>query len=354
MNVEPRVSSPPPCPRSTPRRLGGALALVALTQGCGISDCPPVSASALGHLPPVLSQTGLFAKSGATTALAQRTLAPGVQAYTPRFELWADGASKRRWLSLPEGAKIDTSDMNDWRFPEGTKLWKEFSRDGKALETRLMYKAGPTDDDWAMGAYVWNEGRTEATLHIDGSEDVLGTSHDVPSGSACFACHGGTKGRVLGVSAVQMSAVPVSAVPNSELDLTSLVAAGRLSHPPQRPIELPGTELDQRALGYLHANCGSCHSQARPAAGPLRCYDPRRDLDLTLRVEQLASVSDTAAYRTGLGKSLIPSEPDDSSLVSRCDRRFFRHMPPLATEEVDVAGVELLRRWVASLPAQPD
>lgn len=349
--------------RSRLYRLGSMLGFGVWTAGCGMSDCPTVSATALGHLPPVLSKSGLFDDAGATTTLADRTIAAGVQAYTPRFELWADGAHKRRWLSLPEGTQIDTSDMNDWRFPEGTKLWKEFSRDGKALETRLMYKAGPTDDDWAMGAYVWNDARTEATLQIEGSEDVLGTSHDVPSGRACFACHGGTKGRVLGVSAVQLSAPtsgavrasaePASgAVAGSELDLASLAAAGRLSHLPVRPIELPGSDLDQRALGYLHANCGSCHSQARPPAGEHRCYDPRRELDLTLRVEQLGSVTETGAYRTGLGKSLIPSDPDDSSLVSRCDRRFYRHMPPLATEEVDTAGVELLRRWIASLPAQ--
>lgn len=336
--------------RSRLCRLGSVLGFGVWTAGCGMSDCPSVSATALGHLPPVLTKTGLFADAGATTTLAHRTMATGVQPYTPRFELWADGAHKRRWLSLPEGTKIDTSDMNDWRFPEGTKLWKEFSRDGKALETRLMYKAGPTDDDWAMGAYVWNDARTEATLQIEGSEDVLGTSHDVPSANACFACHGGTKGRVLGVSAVQLS----GAVPGAEVDLSSLTAAGRLSHPPERPVELPGSDLDQRALGYLHANCGSCHSQARPPAGEHRCYDPRRELDLTLRVEQLGSVTQTGAYRTGLGKSLIPSEPDDSSLVSRCDRRFYRHMPPLATEEVDTAGVELLRRWITSLPAQPD
>lgn len=336
-------------------RLAWVLGLGAWLAGCGISDCPPVSVAAVGHLPPVLSKTGLFAEADATTVLGERSIAAGVQAYAPRFELWADGADKRRWLALPEGTKIDTSDMNDWRFPEGTKLWKEFSRDGKALETRLMYKAGPTDDDWAMGAYVWNEARTEAALQIDGSEDVLGTSHDVPSGSACFACHGGTKGRVLGVSAVQLSGAQLSgAVPGSEVNLTSLTAAGRLSHPPQRPIALPGSELDQRALGYLHANCGSCHSQARPPAAKQRCYDPRRELDLTLRVEQFGSVTETGAYRTGLGKSLIPSEPDDSSLVSRCDRRFYRHMPPLATEEVDVAGVELLRRWIASLPARTE
>lgn len=317
--------------------------------GCGISDCPPLSAKALGDLPDKLSATGLYAKDSASDELAKLNLQPfafGVAGYAPRFELWSDGASKRRWLQLPVGARIDTSDPNDWRFPEGTKIWKEFSRDGQVLETRLMYKAGPTDDDWALGAYVWNEAGSDAWLRIDGESDVLHTSHDVPAASACWGCHGGTHGRVLGISAVQLSS---PSEPNG-LSLKQLNEDGLLSHPAE-PVTLPGSALDQAALGYLHVNCGSCHNQARPPAGELRCYDPRRDLDLSLRVEALGSVRETGAYQTGVGKSLIPSEPDDSSLVTRCERRWFRHMPPLGTERVDTAGVQLLRDWVASLPA---
>lgn len=325
----------------------GVLLTVSTIGSCGISDCPPVSSQALGNLPPTLSKTGLYAASSSGETLSRRPLAAGVVGYAPQFELWADGATKRRWIYLPDDGKIDTSDPNDWRFPEGTKIWKEFARDGKALETRLMYKAGPSDDEWAFAAYVWSEHGNEATLSLDGANDVLGTSHDVPSASACWGCHGGTHGRVLGFGAVQLSHSPSGVGPN----LTTLVASEKLSHPIE-PVVLPGTALDQRALGYLHANCGSCHNQARPPAGELRCYDPRRDLDLSLRVEQLGSVQETGAYRTALGKSLFPSDPDESSLVTRCERRYFRHMPPLGTEQVDAEGVALLRQWVASLPAR--
>ena len=33
--------------------------------------------------------------------------------------------------------------MDEWHFPVGTKVWKEFSRDGKRLETRLFWKTEP-------------------------------------------------------------------------------------------------------------------------------------------------------------------------------------------------------------------
>lgn len=68
--------------------------------------------------PERLSETGLYADESLST------LGDGVVPYRPRFELWSDGASKRRWIRLPPGAVVDTTDMDDWGFPSGTKLWK--------------------------------------------------------------------------------------------------------------------------------------------------------------------------------------------------------------------------------------
>ncbi len=85
--------------------------------------------------PDRLSQTGLYAD------LASRTLAPGILSYVPRYELWSDGAQKKRYLHLPAGGRIDTSAADDWRFPVGTKVWKEFDVGGKVVETRLLWKA---------------------------------------------------------------------------------------------------------------------------------------------------------------------------------------------------------------------
>ena len=56
--------------------------------------------------------------------------------FTPRYPLWTDGMSKRRWLHVPTGASIDKSDPDAWEFPRGTRAWKEFSRDGVPVETR--------------------------------------------------------------------------------------------------------------------------------------------------------------------------------------------------------------------------
>src|SRR3954451_12548637 len=112
-------------------------ALLVLT-GCaslpGYRRCAEVRLDDLARLPKTLSDTGLFADP------QNERLGPGVVAYRPQFELWSDGASKRRWIFVPEGARIDSTDMDAWLFPPGTKLWKEFTRDGVRVETRLLYK----------------------------------------------------------------------------------------------------------------------------------------------------------------------------------------------------------------------
>ena len=77
----------------------------------------------------------------------------GIKAYEPQFELYSDGATKRRWIWLPPDTKIDSSDMDFWQFPVGTKLWKEFSW-GRSVETRFLEV---TPQGWRYAAYQWTE-----------------------------------------------------------------------------------------------------------------------------------------------------------------------------------------------------
>src|SRR5262245_21735632 len=73
--------------------------------------------------PATLADTGRCLDAGCCQ------IASNVHAYTPHYQLWSDSATKRRWIYLPPGTQIDTSDMDFWKFPVGTKLWKEFTRD---------------------------------------------------------------------------------------------------------------------------------------------------------------------------------------------------------------------------------
>lgn len=278
-----------------------------------------------------LSETGLYLD------MATKELAPDLIEFEPTYKLWSDGAEKRRWLRLPPGTKVDTSDMDHWVFPIGTMLFKEFALDGKKLETRLVARLGPEPDDYFMGAFRWNGDESDAVFLRDGENDVRGTDHDVPEVKRCFTCHNGDLGRVLGYSAVQQAAPEAP-----------------LSDPPEQAYVVPGDEVARKALGYLHANCGNCHNPHGTS---------RTDTKLTLRLEVSEhTLEDTSIYKSAVGVELdyylhkgfderiVPASPDRSAVLARMEKRTKEDaMPPFASEKVDADGVELVRRWIESL-----
>lgn len=297
--------------------------------------------------PRLLSQTGLFADIGGDV------LGDGVRPFQPKYVLWSDGATKRRWMYLPPGERIDTSDMDYWVYPVGTKIWKEFTVDGVRVETRMQYKSGPNKSDWVMIAYQWRDDLSDAEAVPDGVPDAKGTLHDIPSVSDCQFCHGNMKDSLLGVTAIQLSHSL------SGVTITDLIAEGRLSNPPAGPFTIPGDSTAEAALGYLHANCGTCHNPESAVyyTTPLRLWESTSALD---------SVETTTAYLTAVGQHnnalpqyhiIEPGYPDLSEMILRMSARgigYPSQMPPVATEIVDTAGVAKVRAWIESLPPLAD
>lgn len=288
----------------------------------------------------LLSETGLYGDS------ERHLLAPDVVAFTPTYELWSDGAKKSRWIALPPGVAIDARDVDHFRFPVGTRVWKEFELAGKRLETRLIERTGPGPNDYWMGAFVWDADGNDARFVEQGRDDVLGTEHDVPAAWRCASCHGGEPGRVLGFSAVQLAPTL----------LAELAATGRLAPAPSGSEPLrEASPSARRALGYLHANCGHCHSESGVAF---------RDVELRLRLDfDTPTAEASAAYRASVGSGMqrrgdgpalriAPGVPDESGLVARMRSRSpSSTMPPLGSEHTDEAGVLALTEWIASLGA---
>ena len=118
----------------------------------------PYAAECAGAaVPPAsIECTGLYAD------LATKQLAPGVRSYAPAVPLWSDGAEKERWISLPPGTQIYAGDPSEWVFPVGTKVWKQFRRDGKRIETRLFQKTQP--GYWVRTTYAWSDDESAATI----------------------------------------------------------------------------------------------------------------------------------------------------------------------------------------------
>ena len=187
----------PKVAKTVARPVTGARATVLaalLLVGCDINFfvCETADLEALATLPDRLSETGVDG--------------PDVIAYVPQFELWSDGATKRRWFQLPADQPIDTSAPDSWSFPVGTRVWKEFSRDGVRIETRILSKTAPGVRGWAALSYVWNRDESEAFAEPVGRLRAGGTDHNVPAAGECAACHGGRK--QLGPRALSHSARP--------------------------------------------------------------------------------------------------------------------------------------------------
>jgi mono/diheme cytochrome c family protein len=122
-----------------------------------------------------------------------------------------------------------------------------------------------------------------------------------------------------------------------------------LDVPPR--IDAP-TPAGRAALGYLHANCGACHT----AGGELSSL--RFALDYPL----VRPAGAAPALATSLGapsryrvpnapatvERLCAGHPDLSVIVARMSSRNpLVQMPPLATRIVDDTAVALIRRWIA-------
>jgi hypothetical protein len=306
----------------------------------------------------LLSSTGLY------TSIATQQIDPRNRFFAPQYVLWSDSGEKRRWIFLPPQSQIDTSDMNRWVFPVGTKIWKEFTFQGRRVETRLIEKtaAGSDVGAWTLRTFRWRGDGSDAVLAPpEGALDVaptdFGTAHDLPSQNQCMLCHDRGGDAPLGFSALQLSddLDPLAERPAESITLGGLAAQGLLTRrPAEEPRIAADTPAGRVAMGYLHANCGNCHNP-RGRAGHI-------DLDLFHR-EGTRSERDEQAYRTSVNRlatayvipGLSPSQSyrirpgslqQSAILVRMTHRSDASAMPPIASEAVDPEGVRFVTDWV--------
>src|SRR5690349_11109089 len=248
------------------------LATIGSAAGQAYATAPvaPRDAAAPGAAaaPGWLSQTGLYSDP-ATLKIDSRN-----RNFSPQYPLWSDGATKRRWVRLPVGSKIDVADLGNWELPVGTRFWKEFSFNGKKVETRFLWRT--SEDNWVFASYVWNEAQTDAELASESgvpniAEIADGKRHSIPSVSECRACHDSNRTETLGFSALQLSidrdpnALHAEPLAGDMLTVKTLVDEDLLT--PRRPELVTNppriaadTPMTRAALGYLSTNCGSCHN----------------------------------------------------------------------------------------------
>ena len=319
-----------------------------------LGDCAEQMEDSIDGLPVDLQCTGLYSD------MAKGKIASGVESYAPAYKLWSDNSGKSRWIKLPKGEQIDTSDMNTWKLPVGTQVWKEFDKGETKMETRLFRKV--RDDLWRRTTYKWSKDQKSAQ-RLDTGEvrAVQGGNYEIPKSSTCDDCHDGAKDNILGFEAVSLG------LPSADQDgvtLQKLVDKDLLSDPPevtQYTIGDDGTGKVADVLGWLHINCGvTCHNDGVNSEAEIT------GLRMKLKVEQLdgRSSADFEVLKLLLNvqavtnqwqeqKRIVPGKPDESLLYQLITTRVGidsnKQMPPLLTRVVDDEHAAKVKDWILAM-----
>jgi hypothetical protein len=310
-------------------------------------------------LPADLQCTGLYSD------WASKTVATANVSYKPAYVLWSDNANKARYIYLPPGAQIDTSDMDNWVFPVGTKIWKEFSLGPLRVETRHFVK---TATGWLWTTYRWtSDGESGATQLNGGETNVNGTSYEIPSHSTCMECHGGASDMLMGFDVINLGSSTTVG-----LNLSALIAANQLTVSPPASVEIPedSTGKARASIGWLHSNCGvACHN-ANPNA-----LASGTGLYMKISGAQIiagagaTTTSELSTYVTAVNVvphmqpfasegflRIAPGNPALSLIPTLDGARNnpnIPQMPPIVSHIADTTDVDALDAWISALPSPP-
>jgi uncharacterized repeat protein (TIGR03806 family) len=290
--------------------------------------------------------------TGCVSSTDPKQPASGLIPYLPNAPFFSDNAVKARWLALPDAQFINIDATNDFDFPTGSVLVKNFSLAGRLVETRLFMHHN--DGSWAGYTYEWNDQQSDATRVVGGkTAQIGGQTWEFPSESQCLQCHTLAAGRTLGLEIGTLNgnfAYPTGRTANQLTTLNTIdTLRPALTQPaaqlPVIPDPAGNAPLAERARAYLHSNCGYCH---RPGGTTPSDMDLR--YTTALNATRACDITPTLGNLGITDPRLIaPGSAARSVVIARMNRIGTDAMPPLARHTVDTAGVQLIRDWVTGL-----
>lgn len=356
-----------------------------LLVGCGQPDEPLYLPEGEAY-PPLLSEWGLLQR---VDGHLQPAL--GVMPYDLNTPLFSDHAHKLRTVWLPPGTSARYA-QGAFDYPVGTVLTKTFyyPRDAQGsllldqadmrdpqhglslahvqlIETRVLLRQ---EAGWVALPYVWDAAQKEARLEWAGASldlslhgptgNIVAVDYQVPDANQCAGCHEERTGQgmaPLGPKARHLNK-SFAYADGSHNQLLHWQQVGwlqglppELAQVPQNarwPLPRPGESLEEQARSYLDINCAHCHNPR----GAARTSGLLLDVDTTIGIPFGLCKQPVAAGK-GSGDRLVdihPGQPDRSVLLFRMesvDPSIM--MPELGRSTVHQDGVEVLRRWIASL-----
>jgi glucose/arabinose dehydrogenase/mono/diheme cytochrome c family protein len=320
-----------------------------------------VRASSSGpSLPPTLADTGAFSD------LANLTPQPGIVPYDLNVPFWSDHARKTRWFSVPNpNLVIGFNPTNNWQFPTGSVWIKHFDlqltngapQSAKRLETRFIVR----NEDGVYGlTYRWDspgnatlvpdEGLNETFVINEGGGVLRTQVWRYPSRSECLQCHTPHGGLALGFNTAQLNR-DFNYSGTAENQLAALSRVGYFNTPAGDPHALPvmahatnsAFSVEDRVRSYLAANCVQCHQPGGTARG---LWDARFSTPMSQAniidgplLDDLGNPANRVIKRGSI---------DESMMLTRLANWGSRHMPPLATSELNHEAIALLSRWITN------
>jgi uncharacterized repeat protein (TIGR03806 family) len=315
--------------------------------------------------PTLLSETGVFSD------LVTLKPTAGIIPYDLQAPLWSDGAYKLRWISLPEYAGVYAADDGAWQFPEGTVFVKHFEMAfdenqpevRQRLETRLLVAA--SSGEYYGVTYKWNDAQTDATLVLEKDIEPLPINdadgnpeqYFFPGPSDCGTCHAASAGHVLGVHTRQLNKeityLPDTAPVNElvawsgwglfadiKFDATDAEASPQLAS-----LADEDASLEDRVRSYWDGNCSMCHAGTTGT-------QPGWDARFSTPLDEQGVFAAPSQQRPGVSLLIAPGDREHSFIYMRgsSDQAGVR-MPPLGRYISDDKYLDVLGRWIDSLPA---
>ena len=321
---------------------------------------------------------GTLSATLAFSSLTTLTPSTGLVAYAPNVDFWSDYALKSRWFAIENPADtVGFSANGNWTLPTGMVWIKHFEIETtrgvpatrRKLETRILVK---TATDIYGLSYRWNNlqsgTQTDATLVPEEGENqslniTVGSTPTTqtwrfPSRTECRVCHTAVGGFALSFNTRQMN----KEHPYGAGMLNQIAALRDAQTPGGLPASYftggtapsvthtlpafsadPATSLEWRVRSYLAVNCVQCHQPGGTATGN---WDARA----TTPTDMAALINGLLVNNDGdiLNKWCVPDDLGHSMVLKRLQGAGVPRMPPLGTNERDLAAEDLLTQWIDS------
>lgn len=291
--------------------------------------------------------------------------------YEPITPLFTDYAKKSRFVWMPEGVTADINEEGIIEYPNGAVLIKNFfyphdfakAEKGKDMvETRLLVKI---NNEWNAYTYVWNDAETDAKLSKVGDVKAVNWKNEkgkamsvnyiVPNKNQCKSCHQqNTVLKPIGTKVKNINKTLKYADGTEMNQLEKWMEVGYLEKSEYHKFTAmadwqdENAPLKDRAMAYLEANCGHCHSKGGQArtTGLYLTTDETNPSHLGFCKGPVAAGKGSGGRKV----SIHPGEPEKSILLFRMQSNDPGiMMPELGRVTEHKEGVALVEEWIASL-----